>query len=660
MTAKVQILDYLHVRSAYSPVYSHDGNTVRFISNLSGEPQLWEIRRGEDQPRQLPSVTDRILAAKYFPTDNRMMISADVGGNERQGLWLLDETGQFQAITSRPECIYQFGGISKDGKHIAWSSNERNPAFFDIYIYSVETGTSARIFEHNGTNQPVAFHPDGTRLLIRRNTTNMNHDLYMIDIDTGREQYLTPHSGEARYEDIHISRDGNSIYVLSDADKEYMGIARIDLQSLDFNYIAEYAWDVENLAMHPDGQKLAYTVNEEGYSQLYVLDLSLSAGREWQKSAGEGHGSADTAGIEGSAGIGGSAGAKSFPAIPKGVVEGLQWSPDGERLCFSLDGSTHPKDLWEMNIRKERAERLTFVSDSPVLDQLVEPELIRYTSFDGMEIPAFYYRPKAGDQVLTGNMGSSHAQAESATAGASRLAHSSASPASRLPVVVYVHGGPESQTRASFHPLLQYLVHRGFAVLATNVRGSTGYGRTFTHLDDVRKRMDSVADLASAVEWLKADGGADPDAIAVMGRSYGGFMVLAAITTYPDLWACAIDQVGIANFRTFLENTGPWRRKLREPEYGSLENDGEFLDEISPIHHIHKITAPLLVQHGRNDPRVPVGEAEQIVAGLQKLGREVEYICYEDEGHPITKLPNLVHAYTAFADFLEKWMGRTP
>ncbi|HEV7661990.1 MAG TPA: alpha/beta fold hydrolase, partial [Chloroflexota bacterium] len=220
--------------------------------------------------------------------------------------------------------------------------------------------------------------------------------------------------------------------------------------------------------------------------------------------------------------------------------------------------------------------------------------------------------------------------------------------------VVFVHGGPEGQFRPTFQPLVQYLVEAGFAVLAPNVRGSSGYGRTYVHLDDVRLRMDSVKDLAHAVYWLRDTGRADPDRIAVYGGSYGGFMVLAALTSNPELWAAGVDLVGIANFVTFLENTGPWRRHLREAEYGSLENDREFLIEISPINHVEKISAPLLVIHGANDPRVPISEAEQMVTKLKSLGRTVDFLRLEDEGHQIAKLKNKLVAYPLAVEFLKQ------
>jgi dipeptidyl aminopeptidase/acylaminoacyl peptidase len=221
-------------------------------------------------------------------------------------------------------------------------------------------------------------------------------------------------------------------------------------------------------------------------------------------------------------------------------------------------------------------------------------------------------------------------------------------------VVVDVNGGPESQRRPDFAPVTQWWLAHGFAVFAPNVRGSTGYGKAYSHLDDVEQRMDSVADLAAAVEWLRAQDDVAPDRIAIYGRSYGGVMVLAAVTTYPDLWAAGVDIVGIANFETFLERTGPWRRQTRAAEYGDPDRDSVLLRAISPIYQADKIVCPMLLIHGRNDPRVPVQETEQIAARLRALGREVELIIFDDEGHQITKLANKITAYDAVAQFLTR------
>jgi dipeptidyl aminopeptidase/acylaminoacyl peptidase len=272
--------------------------------------------------------------------------------------------------------------------------------------------------------------------------------------------------------------------------------------------------------------------------------------------------------------------------------------------------------------------RVTSEVASPAELPFVSPTTIRVPSFDGRLIPAYWYRPSSG----TGPW----------------------------PVVIDVHGGPESQRRPEFAAVTQAFLANGIAVLAPNVRGSTGYGKTYCHLDDRERRPDAVADLDAAGAWLREQRDVDPSRIAVMGQSYGGFMVLAALTTYPEAWAAGVDVVGIADFVSFLERTGPWRRKVREDEYGSLATDAELLREISPLHRAERITAPLFVIHGRNDPRVPLFEAEQIVARLRALGRDVELLVFDDEGHGLVKRPNRRTGYGAIGAFLAGRLGIAP
>jgi dipeptidyl aminopeptidase/acylaminoacyl peptidase len=346
-----------------------------------------------------------------------------------------------------------------------------------------------------------------------------------------------------------------------------------------------------------DDSLLAFTVNVDGYSQLTVKETGT-----WRN--------------------------LYFPGVPAGVITGLNWSPDSTVLSFTAMGSRNTPDIYLADLSSLSIKKLTKSSTAGIPPGIfVDPELIRIPAHDGRVIPGFYYRPNKRE------------------------------PHTGYACVIYVHGGPESQFRPDFQPPIQYLVHRGYAVLATNVRGSTGYGREYAHLDDVRLRMDSVRDLKSAVEWLSKNKRADAARIAVMGGSYGGFMVLSAVTTYPDLWAAGIDFFGIGNFETFLENTGPWRRKLREIEYGNMEDDGEFLREISPIHHVENITCPMLVAQGLNDPRVPPVESEQIVESLNKRKIPTKYITFPDEGHGFTKLGNRIAVYTAVADFLDEHVG---
>ncbi|HSK74299.1 MAG TPA: S9 family peptidase, partial [Pyrinomonadaceae bacterium] len=299
-------------------------------------------------------------------------------------------------------------------------------------------------------------------------------------------------------------------------------------------------------------------------------------------------------------------------------------------------------DIWVYDLRTRQLTQIT-KSDRAGIPQssFVEPQLIKYKTFDGREIPAWFYRPQVSFVTRNGTL--------PPLSGKMNVNKN-------LPVIISVHGGPEGQERPGFSPLYQYYLSRGYAILATNVRGSTGYGKTYSHLDDVEKREDSVKDLAAAVDWLKTSGGADPKRIAVMGGSYGGYMTMAAITLYPDLFAAAVNTVGIVNWETFLKNTSGYRRRQREVEYGMLDKDIDFLRRISPIAKVDRIKTPLMVIHGKNDPRVPYTEAEQLVEALRKRNVAVEYVLFEDEGHGVSKLKNRLVVYPKVADFLDKYM----
>jgi dipeptidyl aminopeptidase/acylaminoacyl peptidase len=315
------------------------------------------------------------------------------------------------------------------------------------------------------------------------------------------------------------------------------------------------------------------------------------------------------------------------PKLPPGIIDVSDISPNGDKILLSYTSPCHNGDIW---LYKPYTNELTQVTHSSregiPQDSFVEPKLIRYETFDGRDIPAFFYLPHGTKKT------------------------------GETPVIVNIHGGPEAQALPTFSSVFQYFIHRGFALFIPNVRGSTGYGKKYSHLDDVRLRMNSVKDIAYGVEWLKSSGYIDSQKISVMGGSYGGFMTLASLTTYPDLWAAGVDLVGIANFLTFLKNTAAYRRHLRISEYGDPEKDADFLREISPINHIDKIKAPLLVIQGANDPRVPKSEADQIVEAIRKRNGIVEYLLFDDEGHGLAKLENRITAYTTIADFLDKYL----
>lgn len=581
---------YLKIRGAWGAGWSPDGLRVSFLTEITGVPQVWEVPAEGGWPEQRTFHQERVSGAEYSPVRDEILFSMDAGGNERSQLFLLGpEGGEERDLTRDPDAIHYSGGFAPDGARIAFTATRRNGTDFDVFVQDLPDGEPETVWEVSGYHTVPAWGPDGSFLVVSRHRSNTDNDLYRLDLAGGGAALLTPHEGEARFRSPRVAPDGASLYLATDRDGDFVRLARMDLRTKQLEYLTPDDHDVEEVELSRDGRVLAATRNVGGYSDLLFFN--------------------------------GRGGRLPDPDVPRGIVGGLAFSPDSGRLAFTLTGPTRNPDVWTMRLPDGEARRLTRSTTAGIPSRSFKrPEMVRYPSFDGREIPAILYGPEEPG----------------------------------APVVVNVHGGPEGQSRPAFAPVTQYLLGRGLGVLLPNVRGSTGYGKAYTHLDDVGLRMDSVKDLAHAAYWLREGG---HQKVAVMGGSYGGFMVLAALTEYPDLWSAGVDIVGIANLVTFLENTGSYRRKLREPEYGSLEKDGDFLRSISPIHKADRITAPLMVVHGKNDPRVPVGEADQIVQSVRGRGGVVDYLLYEDEGHGLARLENRLDAYPKIASFLLEHLG---
>ncbi len=569
-----------------------------FVADLGGVPQVWGVD-GSGWPELLVAPPDRAQTIFPGPRSGQLVVGADIGGDEHTQMLYSDAAtgGEWRALTDNPERIHTFGSFAPNASTISFAANTRNPRWFDICQYDLASGDVRRVLEHDSTNHAGPFSPDGRWLVVVRSFSNAHKELWLIDVQGAEEpRRLTRPDEHASYERPEWSADGLSLFCLTDAGREFSAPAQLDVASGETRFVVELDLDVDEATLDPTGQRVAYAVNRDGETEIVVR--TLASGTEY-----------------------------SIAGLPPGALyqywqDALAWDQFGKQLAISWSASRANPNVLVASGGDHQARPATLAGGiGSNVGELTEPEHVHYPSFDGRQIPALFYAAPNG--------------------------------ACGGPCVVFVHGGPEAQYRPTFQPVVQGLVQAGFAVLAPNVRGSSGYGRTYVHLDDVRKRMDSLSDLAHAVAWLRATGRADPNRIGVYGGSYGGFMVLAALTTYPELWAAGVDLVGIANFVTFLENTGPWRRHLREAEYGSLAKDREFLEGISPINHVERINAPLLVIHGANDPRVPIGETEQMVSRLRSLGRTVEFLRLEDEGHQIAKLKNKLTAYPAAVEFLK-------
>jgi dipeptidyl aminopeptidase/acylaminoacyl peptidase len=625
---------YLTVRSAYGATLgAPDG--LAFLYDATGVGQVWTLDEPGGWPEQRTFYDEPVSFVTASEERPEYVFGMDEGGNERLQLFRLDaDDGRIVPLTETPDAKHRWGGWDSDGERIAFAANRRDESVFDVYVQGRdEHGDAARlVHEGDGWLSLGGWSPDGERLLVVESYSSFDQDVSVLDLATGEGTSLTPDDEDVRYGSVQWGPDGEGIYCVTDRDADTQYLARLDARTGDVETVADGGdWEIDGVAIHEDSGLIVYSRNVEGYTELTLGELAGPTTIE----------------------------PIPTPSLPGGIAGGVTVAPDGDTLALSASGRAHNTNVYVCDVEQLRGfeaaggatdsvpvggpavragivdgddaveagtTRWTRASTAGIpAETFVEPELIRYESFDGREIPAFVSMPP------------------DATAG-------------ETPVIVDVHGGPESQRRPSFTGLTQYFLSRGYAVFEPNVRGSTGYGRAYTHLDDVEKRMDSVRDLAAAHEWLAAHEAVDPDRIAIQGGSYGGFMVLAALTSQPERWAAGVDVVGIANFVTFLENTGSWRRELREAEYGSLEEDRELLEELSPITHAHEIDAPLFVLHGANDPRVPVGEAEQIAEEAREQGVPVELLVFEDEGHGISKLENRIEAYTRVVAFLDEYV----
>jgi dipeptidyl aminopeptidase/acylaminoacyl peptidase len=588
----------LEMRQALPLSFSGDGASLLVASNLPGTQQLFVVPTRGGALAQLTEFAEPVVG--QFLADGRILLEMDEHGNERTQLYLLDAApgAEPEPLVVDPRFKHETPRVSRDGTLLAYATNRRNGVDFDVVAHALPGGDE-RSFELGGLCFVDSVSPDGRWIVVERLGGRAgDSDLFLLGTADGEVVHATPHEDEAEWRTTVWLPDSSGFLAATNDGRDTFAIARYDLASREWEPVVESRWDLE-CAGDDAGRSLLVLANEDGYSRLELHDPGTGALRE------------------------------EVPLPGRGVVESPVFSPDGSLLAFAFSRPTEPHDVYVYDLDARTLSRLTTSPRDVDPAALVEPELHRYESFDGESIPVFLFEPEGEGP---------------------------------FPVVVTVHGGPESQWRPwfapSFAPLTQYLVSRGYAVAAPNVRGSTGYGKRYEHLDDVRLRLDSVRDLASLHAWLGSRPEIDASRAVLYGRSYGGYMVLAGLAFQPELWAAGIEAVGISSLVTFLENTSDYRRAAREREYGSLARDRDFLVEASPATHIDAIRAPLFVQHGRNDPRVPVGESEHIHRVLTEKGIRCDLLIFEDEGHMVEKLPNRIETFSRAAAFLDEVLAQ--
>ena len=572
---------------------------IAYLSDKSGVNQIWTMSLKDKVPVQRTFYKERIWRMATAANGQDLIFASDLGGNEQEQIYILKKgAAEAEDLTQDGTSRFYMGGTDPEVKQLYFTCNKRNKASFDICKMDIETKEVQIVLEnHDNYNLPESVSPDGKYMLYNKLKGMSDNRMYIVNMETGESKDLYPEGGFAQYQSTAWKSDSSGFFVTCDEDDEFLYVAYYDVASGTLTDFYHADWDISALALSSDDRYLAMVVNADGYGELKIIDLKCN----------------DFIAI---------------PQPPKGFIytyAGIQWSPEGHKLLFTFTSGRRPAGLWVLDLDADSVYALTDSAIEGILpEEMTEPELREFHSFDGLRVPYWYYRAPGTIKDVPG------------------------------PVVLEIHGGPEGQEFPMYTPLIQYLVGQGFSVVAPNIRGSVGYGKTYHHLDDVEKRLDSVADVACLVQHLIDTEVADPERVAIMGASYGGYMTLASITNYPDLWAAAIDTVGMSDLETFLENTAEYRRSHRESEYGTLAHDRETLRRVSPIHKVDQIVAPLMVIHGANDPRVPVSEADQIVASLENRGVPVKYLRYADEGHGLSKLKNKLDCYPQVVEFLKK------
>jgi dipeptidyl aminopeptidase/acylaminoacyl peptidase len=594
-----RLRQYQNVRQAAFQDWSPDGRGMLIATRFGNSVQLHQVYEPGGRREQV-TFYDEPVTGVFIPKakDGGIVFSMGAGGDENYQIYYLDrQTGRATPLTDG-KSRNELGPLRDDGQKMIVHSNRRNGRDTDIYLADTrQPDTHELLLETSGEFWVVTdWSPDGTRLAMLQYVSINESYPAVFEVATKKLNKLPlPAEGKMAFGPLIFSPDGQSVYTTTDARGEFLELTKIDLATGTYEWLTPNTnWDVSDVEVDPETGVIAYAVNEDGASRLYLLK------DRWPRA------------IE----------------LPLGVVADLKFTPDGSRLGLTLARPDAPADAYSVDVQSGQLTRWTF-SEVGGLNPatFVTPTRIQFSSFDGRPIPAYYYRP------------------------------STSSAEQPAPVVINIHGGPEAQSRPLFSGPTQYLVKElGFAVIYPNVRGSAGYGKSYLTLDNAERREDSVKDIGSLLDWIARQPELDAERVAVSGGSYGGYMVLSSLVNFGDRIRAGVDIVGIANFITFLERTSPYRQDLRRAEYGD-ERDPRMravFERINPTARADQIKSALLVAHGVNDPRVPFGEAQQIAEKVRAAGREVWTVYAENEGHGFAKKDNRDYLTAVEILFLEQ------
>jgi dipeptidyl aminopeptidase/acylaminoacyl peptidase len=615
-SSQPDIARYLNVRVASAPSLSPDGRWLSYLTGTTGQPQLWVVRglacpSMGCAPRQLTFGEQSVTFHEYSPVGDWIIYGTDRAGDEREGFYLITSDGLSERELLPPSNAYRvFGGWSPDGRRIAFASTERNGVDFDIYVMDIkQDGTPSaprRVYEGKAGIYVASWRPDGGALLLTETRGEADNNVYLLDLANGNVETIFKPEDAAAYGPFAWTPDSRGFYVVTNQGRDLASLAHYDVATKRLRWFVESRHEIEGLAMTPDGRWIAWTTNENGYSRVVVRNMAAPGAAPRY--------------------------ATMTPALPRGIYS-IAFAKRAPVLSIRIGGPRVPGDVWLWDARTGATSRAT-ESATGGLDasSFVEPEALSFKSFDGETVYGLLYLPR---NIRSGT---------------------------KPPVLLGVHGGPTSQARPAYSSSFQYLLSRGIAVFDLNFRGSTGYGKRFTRLDNQRLRPNAVKDMAAALDFLQSTGRVDATRASVMGGSYGGYMTFAAVTQLPDRFKSGVGFVGVSNWVTALEGASPQLKASDRIEYGNIDDpeDRKFFTELSPITHVKNVRAPLMVLHGANDPRDPVTEADQLVRAIRQQGGEVEYLRFPDEGHGIRKLTNRITAYRRIATFLHRTLAVEP
>jgi dipeptidyl aminopeptidase/acylaminoacyl peptidase len=558
---------------------------------MSGTPQLWKMPSTGGWPVQLTNFNDPVSDANWSPKGNRIAFELAPGGGMNSQIYLINSDGsEIERITPGGKSNNWVGDWSDDGNFLSYSSNEKNPSGMDSFVYNVSRKKTERHFKNQGIGQITDIDKNNDRFLLSRLANRGSNDVYLADKES-KETLLTEHSGPGSFYG-QFAPNGD-IYMASNLERDKIAFGRIQ----DGN--------IEILAEREDSELQSFVINRSGSKALLVWNVG---GRN-EISVFDMQNQNETGSLD----------------LPVELIGGIDFSSDDRYFLFTGSGSQEPANVWRYDFENESFMKLT-ESPHPGIDlvELVAPKLVKFRSFDGLELSGWLYEPRSGQKPY--------------------------------PTVISYHGGPEGQSRPSFSYTFQALLSQGIAVFSPNVRGSSGFGKEFVNLDNGALRSNGVKDIEACFDYIVSSGFADKDKVGIMGGSYGGYMVMAGITEYPDMFAGAANLFGVVNFITFFKETEPWMAEISKVEYGDPDTEADMLRELSPINKVDLVKTPTLVLHGANDTNVPVVEAEQVVENLKQRSIPVAYVLFPDEGHGWRKTPNKVTSTVSIVNWFKKYL----